>query len=68
MRTTEERDEQTVAIAAALLMVVVCVGLSGVVLWLADRAVDVGEAAWPAAFTVSLGVGCVLAVRHLRGR
>jgi hypothetical protein len=68
VRSTEERDEQTLAIAAGLLLLVGCVGLSGLVLWLVDSVFDVGEAAWPVVFSVSLGVGCVLAVRRVRGR
>lgn len=67
MRSTEERDEQTLAIAAALLMVVACVVVGGLALWLADRMLGVGDA-WSPVLVVAFAVGCVLAVRHLRGR
>ena len=67
MRSTEERDQQTLAIAAALLLVVGCVVAGGLGLWLADRTVGVGDA-WSPVLLVAFAVGCVLAVRHLRGR
>lgn len=70
MRTTEQRDEQTLTIATALvllaaplvLLVAVVVPLAG---WLGGGLPD--DAA-PAAFLGALGLGVVLAVRRLRRR